>query len=59
MTFVSYQVVNLFCFFFNLTSQALPTVTFSTLWISILSYVTILLAVPIASPEHKPASCEF
>lgn len=58
MTFVSYQVVNAFCFIFNLTSKALPSITFSTLWISILSYVTIILAVPIASPEHKSASCQ-
>ncbi|KAM5346214.1 hypothetical protein ACJ41O_009219 [Fusarium nematophilum] len=59
MTFVSYQVVNLFCFFFNLASRALPGVTFCTLGISILSYVTIILAIPIASTRHRSAEYVF
>ncbi|KAH6962465.1 amino acid/polyamine transporter I [Ilyonectria sp. MPI-CAGE-AT-0026] len=59
MSFVAYQVVNWFCFLFNLTSKALPTVTFATLWISILSYLAIIITVPASSSHHQSAKFVF
>lgn len=59
MSFVAYQVVNWFCFLFNLTSKALPAVTFTTLWISILSYLTIIITVPASSSHHQSAKFVF
>ncbi|WQF76365.1 Putative amino acid/polyamine transporter I [Colletotrichum destructivum] len=59
MTFAAYQIINLICCFFNLLSRLLPLVTSCTLWISIISYVAIILAVPISSPKHRPAEWVF
>lgn len=59
MSFVAYQVVNWFCFLFNLTSKTLPLVSFMTLWVSIISYLTIIITVPASTSNHEAARFVF
>ncbi|KAF7529219.1 hypothetical protein G7054_g9918 [Neopestalotiopsis clavispora] len=59
MNFVAYQIVNTFCFLFNLSSRALPAITFGTLWTSILAFAVIILLVPIKAPTHMSARWVF
>ncbi|KXH27469.1 hypothetical protein CSAL01_07404, partial [Colletotrichum salicis] len=59
MSFVSYQIVNLFCFVFNLTSGALPSITFATLWMSIVSYLVIIITVPAKATVHQTPKFVF
>ncbi|KAL6690523.1 amino acid transporter [Trichoderma pleuroticola] len=59
MSFVAYQVVNIFCAIFNISSTALPTVTFFTLWTSIISFLVIILTVPCKAETHQSATFVF
>ncbi|KAM5524065.1 hypothetical protein FOXYSP1_00108 [Fusarium oxysporum f. sp. phaseoli] len=59
MNFVSYQIVNLFCALFNISSTALPGVTFFTLWTSIISFLVIILTVPCKADTHQSAKFVF
>lgn len=59
MSFVAYQVVNIFCAVFNISSTALPTVTFFTLWTSIISFLVIILTVPCKAETHQSAKFVF
>lgn len=59
MNFVAYQVVNLVCALFNISSTALPGVTFFTLWTSIISFLVIILAVPCKADTHQSAKFVF
>ncbi|CAH0020386.1 unnamed protein product, partial [Clonostachys rhizophaga] len=59
MSFVAYQVIHITCALFNISSRALPTITFATLWTSIISFLVIILVVPIKAPTHQSASFVF
>ncbi|KAM5356546.1 hypothetical protein ACJ41O_003192 [Fusarium nematophilum] len=59
MNFVAYQIVNLFSALFNISSTALPTVTFVTLWTSIISLAVIAITVPSKSEHHQSARFVF
>lgn len=59
MIFVSYQVVNAFCALFNTYSKILPALTLITLWISIISFLVIIIAVPSKAPTHETAAWVF
>ncbi|KAF5003448.1 hypothetical protein FDECE_9998 [Fusarium decemcellulare] len=59
MTFVSYQITHITCALFNISSHALPKVTFITLWTSIISFLVIILVVPIKSPTHQSTRFVF
>ncbi|KAH7137483.1 amino acid/polyamine transporter I [Dactylonectria estremocensis] len=59
MTFVSYQIVHITCALFNISSHALPKITFVTLWTSIISFLVIILVVPIKAPSHQPTRWVF
>ncbi|KAF4963130.1 hypothetical protein FSARC_8843 [Fusarium sarcochroum] len=59
MSFVCYQVVNLVCALFNISSTALPGVTFFTLWTSIISFLVIILVVPAKADTHQSAKFVF
>lgn len=59
MNFVAYQIINLVCFMFNLSSRYLPAITFATLWTSIISFAVIILIVPIKAPTHNSARWVF
>jgi choline transport protein len=43
----------LFCFLFNCYGKILPSVATAALWISLISFVTILIAVPAKAPTHQ------
>ncbi|KAK5126844.1 choline transporter [Cryomyces antarcticus] len=58
-TFLAYQVVNIFCFFFNCYGKILPAVASSTLYISLLSFAVILITVPAVAPTHQHAQFVF
>ncbi|KPM38028.1 hypothetical protein AK830_g8538 [Neonectria ditissima] len=59
MTFVSYQIVHITCALFNISSHALPKITFITLWKSIISFLVIIPVVSIKAPTHQPARFVF
>ncbi|KAI9752349.1 MAG: multiprotein-bridging factor 1 [Chaenotheca gracillima] len=59
MTFVGYQVVNLFAFWFNCYGKTLPRTATITLWTSLLSFFIILVAVPAKAPTHQNAKFVF
>ena len=59
MVVVSYQVVNLFSFFFNCFGRILPGIADTTLWTSLVSFVVILVTVPAAAPTHQDAKFVF
>lgn len=59
MVFVGYQVVNIFCALFNVSSNPLPMVSLVIVFTSIVSLVVIILAVPISSPTHPPSKIVF
>jgi choline transport protein len=58
-TFLAYQLVNLFCFFFNCYGKTLPFIATAALWTSLLSFLVILVAVPDVAPEHQHAKFVF
>ncbi|RSL60532.1 hypothetical protein CEP53_005422 [Fusarium sp. AF-6] len=59
MNFVAYQVVHLVYALFNISSTALPGVTFFTLWTSIISFLVIILTVPCKADTHQSAKFVF
>lgn len=59
MVFLCYQVINLCCSMFNVYGQTLPLITQVTLWISVISFVVILITIPATSSEYQSASFVF
>ncbi|KAL8938718.1 MAG: hypothetical protein Q9211_003076 [Gyalolechia sp. 1 TL-2023] len=57
--FVSYQILNIFAFFFNCYARALPALGQITLWTSLVSFFVILVAVPAKAPTHQHAKFVF
>ena len=57
--FLAYQVVNLFCAVFNAYGKLLPYVANVSLYTSLLSFVVILVAVPVKAPTHTDADFVF
>ncbi|KAL8924220.1 MAG: hypothetical protein Q9208_004184 [Pyrenodesmia sp. 3 TL-2023] len=57
--FVSYQVVNIFSFFFNCYGRTLPLLGQVTLWTSLVSFFVILVVVPAKAPTHQNARFVF
>ncbi|KAL8968075.1 MAG: hypothetical protein Q9197_005068, partial [Variospora fuerteventurae] len=57
--FVSYQVVNIFSFFFNCYGRTLPLLGQVTLWISLVSFFVILVVVPAKATTHQNANFVF
>ncbi|KAL8962106.1 MAG: hypothetical protein Q9193_001440 [Seirophora villosa] len=57
--FVSYQVVNIFAFFFNCYGKTLPLLGQLTLWTSLLSFFIILIVVPAKAQTHQSADFVF
>ncbi|GLA37789.1 hypothetical protein AnigIFM63309_004762 [Aspergillus niger] len=56
---VAYQLVNFFAYLFNCVGKVLPTVATTTLYISLISFVVILITVPAAAPTHSSAEFVF
>ncbi|KAF1991637.1 amino acid transporter [Aulographum hederae CBS 113979] len=59
MTFVGYQITNIFCFFFNTYGKVLPTIAQTTLYVSLISFFVILVTVPATAPTHQHAKFVF
>ncbi|GME64861.1 Amino acid/polyamine transporter I [Neofusicoccum parvum] len=57
--FVTYQIVNFFCFFFNCWGKVLPKISSTTLYMSLLSFAVILITVPAKAPTHQHAKFVF
>ncbi|OJJ32949.1 hypothetical protein ASPWEDRAFT_598544 [Aspergillus wentii DTO 134E9] len=58
-TVVAYELINFFCFLFNCVGKSLPAVAKATLYISLVSFVVILIAVPACARPHASASYVF
>lgn len=56
---VAYELVNLFCFFFNCYGKVLPTVANAALYTSLFSFLIILIVVPAKAPTHQEAQFVF
>lgn len=56
---VAYQLINFFCFLFNCYGKVLPAVAKVTLYISLLSFVVILITVPACAHPHASGSFVF
>ncbi|KAL8747476.1 MAG: hypothetical protein Q9190_000643 [Brigantiaea leucoxantha] len=56
---VSYQVINVFSFFFNCYGRFLPTIGQITLYTSLISFFVILVAVPAKATTHQDAKFVF
>lgn len=56
---VSYQVINFFCFLFNCYGKLLPGVAKITLYISLLSFVVILITAPACANPHASGTFVF
>lgn len=54
---VAYQLINFFCFLFNCVGKLLPAVAKVTLYVSLISYLVILVTVPACANPH--ASSEY
>jgi choline transport protein len=52
-------VINLFAFFFNCVGKLLPKVATVTLYISLVSFMVILITVPATAPTHSDAKFVF
>lgn len=59
MTFVGYQIINWICALFNLYSKTLPLLSNITLWISLVSFLVILIAIPAKSSTHQTPKFVF
>ncbi|CAA9960181.1 hypothetical protein P3342_005610 [Pyrenophora teres f. teres] len=57
--FLTYQLANIFCFFFNCYGKTLSTVGKTTLWVSLASFAVILITVPAVAPTHQHAKFVF
>lgn len=58
-TVVAYEVINLFAYLFNCVGKVLPKVATTTLYISLISFLVILITVPATSPTHATAEFVF
>lgn len=56
---VTYELLTLFLFFFNCYDRALPRVATVTLWISLLSFLVILITIPAKADTHQNAKFVF
>ncbi|KAI5292500.1 hypothetical protein KEM55_007753, partial [Ascosphaera atra] len=56
---VTYELLTLFLFFFNIWDKGLPRVSTVTLWISLLSFLIILITVPAKADYHQSAEFVF
>ncbi|KAI5305978.1 hypothetical protein KEM56_002672 [Ascosphaera pollenicola] len=56
---VTYELLTLFLFFFNCYDKGLPRVATVTLWISLLSFLVILITVPAKADYHQNAKFVF
>ncbi|EUC46550.1 hypothetical protein COCMIDRAFT_92457 [Bipolaris oryzae ATCC 44560] len=57
--FLAYQLANLFCFLFNCYGKILPIIGSTTLWISLFSFLVILITAPAVAPTHQHARFVF
>ncbi|KAI9737948.1 MAG: hypothetical protein M1834_009318 [Cirrosporium novae-zelandiae] len=57
--FVAYEIINIFAFFFNTYGKVLPYVATTTLWISLVSFIVILITIPASAPTHQQAKFVF
>ncbi|KAI9838834.1 MAG: hypothetical protein M1819_004040 [Sarea resinae] len=55
----SYQVINVFSFLFNCYGKTLPAIASVTLYISLISFVVILITVPAVAETHQSAKFVF
>ncbi|PWY86488.1 amino acid transporter [Aspergillus sclerotioniger CBS 115572] len=58
-TVVAYQLINFFCYLFNCWGKFLPAVAKATLYISLLSFLVILIVVPACANPHASGSFVF
>ncbi|KAJ5343994.1 hypothetical protein MYU51_002023 [Penicillium brevicompactum] len=56
---LAYQLINFFCFLFNCVGKVLPLVAKCTLYISLTSFLVILVTVPACARPHASASYVF
>lgn len=56
---VAYQLINIFLFGFNCLGRILPTISSATLYISLISFVVILITVPASSDTHQDPAFVF
>jgi choline transport protein len=59
MVFVAYQLVNIFCFFFNCYGKTLPRVATIALYTSLVSWFITMVTIPAAAPTHQHAKFVF
>lgn len=57
--FLPFAVFNAFAFVFNVYGKILPKVATATLYISLISFVVILITVPAKAPTHQSAKFVF
>ncbi|PGH10534.1 hypothetical protein AJ80_07477 [Polytolypa hystricis UAMH7299] len=56
---VAYQVINAFTFLFNCVGKLLPKVATVTLWISLTSFLVIMITIPAKAATHQDAKFVF
>ncbi|KAF9738300.1 hypothetical protein PMIN06_012728 [Paraphaeosphaeria minitans] len=59
MVFVTYQLVNIFCFFFNCYGKTLPRVAKVALYTTLVSWFITMVIVPAIAPTHQHAKFVF
>lgn len=59
MVVISYELFNLFAYFFNCYGKILPFVSKTALWTSLVSFTVILITVPAKAPTHQSAKFVF
>ena len=59
MVVVGYELCNAFAFFFNCYGKVLPFIANTTLWVSLLSFLVIIITVPAVAPTHQTAQFVF
>lgn len=57
--FVGYQAINVFAFLFNCYGKTLPWVGTTTLYVSLISFIVIIITVPATARTHQPAEFVF
>ncbi|PYH94550.1 amino acid transporter [Aspergillus ellipticus CBS 707.79] len=58
-TVAAYEFVSLFAFFFNCVGRILPTISTTTMYISLISLITIFVTVPATTPAHANTKFVF
>ncbi|KAJ9206539.1 hypothetical protein DTO164E3_780 [Paecilomyces variotii] len=56
---VAYEIISFWCFLFNCVGKVLPKVATATLYISLISFVVILITVPATAHHHASAKDVF